>query len=423
MNPSAPAPRPEQTKTAPASPGAKAPQWTASPNSNYFINSVAVSADGSRVVGGTYFHVYAPKEPRPTPPSAAPAPATPSENGTFGTYCYNAQGTLLWSNTYEGWQGIYWVAISADGSRAAGGGLYAQSPQSGVVRAFDASNGTVLLDYRTLQRVNQVALSADGQWLVSAAESAVLFRFDASTGQYVKTGEFTPPGGTQSFPNGVVSVGLSADGNTIVFADYAGHLGVLANEGGLLAVKQQWSLPSSFCHMVDLSPDGQWFAAGGAEGCFYLCQTSRFVTEGTPTYNYQTGVKGSVYGVAVEDDGSGFAGVVNVGDAGAVYFVQRVNDSVMLECKFDTKRNPNSAAFNTANRLLAVADGHPDGTPGNFYLYQNVGRSLLPPPAPAGLRWEFQSGNMSWPITISAQGNAIVAGSDDSNIYYFTPDA
>jgi hypothetical protein len=28
---------------------------------------------------------------------------------------------------------------------------------------------------------------------------------------------------------------------------------------------------------------------------------------------------------------------------------------------------------------------------------------------------------MSWPITIGANGTAVVAGSDDSNIYYFTP--
>jgi hypothetical protein len=86
-------------------------------------------------------------------------------------------------------------------------------------------------------------------------------------------------------------------------------------------------------------------------------------------------------------------------------------------------RNPNSAAFNTAHRLLAVADGHPDGTPGHFYLYENVGRSLLPPPSRASLRWQFTTNNMSWPIAISAAGNAIVAGSDDTNIYYFTPNA
>jgi hypothetical protein len=37
------------------------------------------------------------------------------------------------------------------------------------------------------------------------------------------------------------------------------------------------------------------------------------------------------------------------------------------------------------------------------------------------IRWIFQTGNMSWPIVISAQGNAVVGGSDDTYIYYFTP--
>jgi WD40 repeat protein len=419
---------PSPSQPLPTSPGlSKTPVWSASPsNGKYFINSIAVSADGGRVVGGTFYHVYAPGETRLPPPVAISAPLTTPpdpETGTFGTYCYNATGTPLWSDTYDGWQGVYWVTISADGARAASGGLYSQTPQAGLVRAFDATNGTKLLDYPTQQRVNQVALSHDGEWLVSAAESVVLFRFDGTTGGYIKTGEFTPTGGSIAYPNGVVSVGLSADGSTIVFADYAGHLGVLSNEGGLLGLQTQWNLPASFCHMVALSPDGQWFAAGGAAGCFYLCETSQFVASGSPTFSYDTGVAGAVYGVAVEQDGSGFVGVVNVGDGGTVYFVQRVGDSVMLECKFDTLRNPNSAALNTAHRLLAVADGHPDGTPGNFYLYANVGRALLPPPARATLVWQFQAGNMSWPITISAAGNAIVAGSDDTNIYYFTPGA
>jgi hypothetical protein len=31
----------------------------------------------------------------------------------------------------------------------------------------------------------------------------------------------------------------------------------------------------------------------------------------------------------------------------------------------------------------------------------------------------FQTNNMSWPMQISANGSAIAAGSDDSNVYYF----
>jgi hypothetical protein len=59
-----------------------------------------------------------------------------------------------------------------------------------------------------------------------------------------------------------------------------------------------------------------------------------------------------------------------------------------------------------------MADGHPDGTPESFTLFD------LAAGAP---RWTCATGNMSWPIAIAANGSAVRSGSDDSNIYYFNP--
>ena len=405
----------------------KTPVWKISPaNGSYFINSVAVSADGGRVVGGTFYHVYGATKSRSSDAAGfLGAAGTSSDDGTFGTYCYDQAGNLLWKNEFSGWQGVYWVAIAADGSRAAAGGNMTQSPQAGFVRAFDGATGALLLDYATTQRVNQVALSADGTWLVSAAESLVFFRFDAVAGAYVQSAVFTPNlsayhGGVM---NAVVSLGISADGSTVVFADYAGHIGVLANAGGQLSLLQQYKLPASFCHMVALTPDGKSFAAGGSAGCFYLCETARFIADAKPTYTYSTGLTDPVYGVAVAAEGGVFAGVVNSGpDAGFVYVVEIVDFAASLQVKFATARNPNSASLNLQCGLLAVADGHPDGTPGHFYLFNGITDSGLPVVTPA-LSWQYQTGNMSWPITMSANGKAVVGGSDDSFIYYFTPQA
>ncbi len=405
----------------------KTPVWKISPGGvDRFINSVAVSADGSKVVGGTFYHKYSGAESRRGPvPSGGPV--TPSPNtGTFGTYCYNTAGTLLWKNEFTGWQGVYWVAVSADGTKAASGGLMTQSPQAGFVRAFDATAGTLLLDYPTLLRVNQVALSGDGTWLVSAAETLVLFKFDSTTAQYAKAAEFTPTTspGLGSDSNGVVSVGLSLDGTTIVFADYAGHLGVLSNANGTLTLLKQWKLPgdkgSDFCHMVDLTPDGKAFAAGGSLGVFYQCNTAQFVAEGRPTCTYSTSLPEAVYGVAISADGSVFAGVVNAGQAGRAYVVSVVDNAPQMTTLFTLQRNPNSASLNLAHGLFAVADGHPDGTPGHFYLYSQVIGPGVPIVGPI-LRWIYQTGNMSWPVVISANGNAVVGGSDDTYIYYFIP--
>lgn len=405
----------------------KLPRWKISPAGKYFINSVAVSADGGRVVGGTFYHKYEKQESRRGP--ALPPPVGPTaspEDGTFGVYCYDGTGRLEWKDEFAGWQGVYWVAISADGSRAAAGGFMSESAPQGFVRAYDAGNhGASLLAHRTVERVNQVALSNDGKWLVVAAEVLWLYR-DNSPGGYAQVAAFSPG-------SGIVSVGISADGRTIVCASFAakeagpncgGHIVVLGNDGGTLTELARWKVPgdtkADFCHMIDLAPNGKTFAAGGSDGRFYFFDVAKFVATKVPTLTYSTGVRGAVYGVAGAPDGSFFAGVVNDGEAGQVIPVPIVNGAAAQAHPLVLKRNPNCAAINVTDGVirLAVADGHPDGTPGHYYFFSCPagGGELLP-----RLSWIFQTGNMSWPIAIAAQGGAVVGGSDDSHIYYFTP--
>jgi len=395
--------KPETTSTTPL-------VWQTVPGqSSYYINSVATSADGSRNVGGTFFHSYGAGSASAT--EAANTPATgPSQTGTFGTYCYDRAGNQLWKDEFTGWQGVYWVDISASGAYAASGGWYSQNPYAGFVRAFDAGTGQTLLDYRTKQRVNQVALSGDGTWLISAAESLVLFQ--RGTGSYQKVAEFPAPS-VSTGSNYFVTAALSADGSTVVCADYAGNILLLQTTNQQFTVLNQWKLPSSSSHMVRLTPNGQTFVAGGPAGSFYLFDTAQFISSGQPTITYQTGVSGSVYSVAVADDGSSFVGVVNANSTqGTVYYVGRSGSQATLLWQYHTAHNPNCAWLNISKGLLAVADGHPDGTPGAFYLLNT---------ATGTLRWQYPTGNMSWPIMISGDGSGVLAGSDDSHMYYFTP--
>jgi WD40 repeat protein len=381
--------------------------WKASPGQpTYYINSVASSADGSRIVGGTFFHSYS----TPPPSGTAAASVDDGQSGTFGTYGYDRAGHQLWKDEFNGWQGVYWVDIAANGAYAASGGWFSQNPYAGFVRAFDAGTGQRLLDYRTANRVNEVALSSDGGWLISAAESIVLFR--RSGASYQKAGEFAAPA-VKSGSNYFVTAALSADGSTVVCADFAGHIMLLSAAGGNLTPVQQWALPSGYSHMVRLTPDGATFAAGGPAGSFYLFDTAQFKASGQPTVTYQTGSAGSVYSVAIADDGGTFVGVANYNSShGMVYCVARQGSTGVLKWQYQTAHNPNCAWLNQAHGLLAVADGHPDGTPGGFYLL-DAGSGAL--------RWQFPTTNMSWPIMIAADASGIVAGSDDSNIYYFKP--
>lgn len=384
--------------------------WQTVPGqSSYYINSVATSADGNRNVGGTFFHSYGASAASASEVASAPATG-PSQTGTFGTYCYDRSGNQLWKDEFTGWQGVYWVDVAANGAYAASGGWFSQNPYAGFVRAYNAGSGQLLLNYPTKQRVNQVALSGDGTWLISAAESVVLFQL--SNGAYQKVAEF-PALPVSTGSNYFVTAGLSADGSTIVAADYAGNVLLIQNTSHHLALINQWKLPSSYSHMVRLAPNGQTFVAGGPAGSFYLFDTAQFTSTGQPTITYQTGVSGSVYSVAVADDGSSFVGVVNANSTqGTVYYVGRSGSQATLLWKYQTAHNPNCAWLNISKGLLAVADGHPDGTPGAFYLLNTANGTL---------RWQYPTTNMSWPIMISGDGSGVLAGSDDSHMYYFTP--
>jgi WD40 repeat protein len=391
----------------------KQPAWQVSPaNGKYFVNSVAVSADGSRVVGGTFHHIYGEKESRRGP--AQPAVAGPNnaspENGTYGVYCYNATGQLQWKDEFEGWQGVYWVALSADGSRAAAGGFMSSTMPQGFLRIYDASTGLRLFSQQVEQRVNQVAFSADGRWLVANAGTLRLYR--ALSVGYEQTDDYMP-----NHTMGIVSAQISADGGTVVCSDFAGLVRLFSNVNGKLTQRAQWTVPGGkrgdFCHMLDLAADGKCFAGGGANGLFYFFDVAKFIATGQPTCSYDTKVYGAVYGVAVAGDGSRFAGVVNDGpDAGKAYVVPVVNGAAGQPLVLSVDRNPNCVVLNATHSLCAIATGHPDGKPGYYYLFDAT---------TGAQRWNFQTGNMSWPIAVAANGSAVVAGSDDSYIYYFTP--
>lgn len=384
------------------------PVWKIQPGTTpYYINSVAISGDGSRVVGGTFFHSYGATTNRTAAPAKAPAASGGGSDGTYGVYCYNAAGTALWQDTFQAWQGVYWVDISANGAYAAGGGWMTQSPYAGFVRAYNAATGANLLTYATASRVNQVALSADGTWLVSGAESLVLFQLQ--NGAYRKIAEVPAPGTNGS----IVTLAMSADGSRIVTADSSGNITLWGNFGPKsLAILKQAPLPNSgFSHCVRITPDGSAFVSGGTKGNFYFYLAADFQNTGLPSATQTFAGGSSVYGVAIADDASAYLGMANYNsNAGQVMFVNRTTPA--NGWTFDTQHNPNCASINLAAGIVAVADGHPDGTPGTFYSINATNGQQ---------NWAYTAGNMSWPIQISTQGNGIAAGSDDGNMYYFKP--
>jgi hypothetical protein len=76
--------------------------------------------------------------------------------------------------------------------------------------------------------------------------------------------------------------------------------------------------------------------------------------------------------------------------------------------------NPNSTSIDDNRKFITVADGHPVGTPGTFYVLDaNSGEILM----------QKETRDMNWPMVLSANGAAAIAGSDTGEVFYFDPHA
>src|ERR1700726_3369009 len=89
----------------------KAPKWSVQLARSFYVNSVAISDDASRLVAGTYYHQYG-------------HTSKAASQGPFGIFCCGASGKQLWFDDYEGYEGVYAVGISGDATVAAAGGWF-----------------------------------------------------------------------------------------------------------------------------------------------------------------------------------------------------------------------------------------------------------------------------------------------------------
>ena len=77
----------------------------------------------------------------------------------------------------------------------------------------------------------------------------------------------------------------------------------------------------------------------------------------------------SVYGVAINMEGDLATAVGNLGAAGVLGLLVIGETGGVWAWTTSTEHNPNSTSMSGDGGLITVADGHPDGTPGAFYLY------------------------------------------------------
>lgn len=194
---------------------------------------------------------------------------------------------------------------------------------------------------------------------------------------------------------------------------------LVANNNGALGAPVSWKFPKGAVQWISMAASGSGFAVGastpGTPTSVYYFNSQNFAGSKAPSWTVPlTGAIKSCRSVAVSDDGSLVSAVAAAADQtagqGLLFLIATDGKNGTLKWSQPVQHFPNSTSLDSDGKFVSAADGYPDGKPGAFYLFDNTGDPL----------WSCPSGNMSWPMQISADATGIAAGSDDGNIYYFT---
>lgn len=402
--------------------------WSTTPYAGYDINSVAVSRDGQVIAAGTFFHDYGAAQPSqpdaamPEPevaheaerkivermsPAATRSDVSGNQDGHYGTYVWDRAGTLLFAKEFDGWQGVYWVDVAPEGRSVASCGWKSRTPYAGFVAAWTVPEGDALLSFALPARGNMVSLDGQGRTLLAGADQGYLFHRAGSAG-------FEAPAciALSATGDSVVATGIANDGATGLVASYQGEIILFRVTQGQPTDLARWQLPNAaLTHYAVLSGDGRRAYVGANDGTLYAFEVADFLHSPGPAWQVAIpdGAQ-TIYGLACADHGGPVAIAGNLSQGGIVAVYDDARTHGTLRWTAQSQHSPNCLAFDPHGRWLALADGHPDGTPGAFYLWDARDGSR---------QWCWPTGNMSWPIRISGDASVMVGGSDDGAVTVF----
>ncbi|MET0551163.1 MAG: PQQ-binding-like beta-propeller repeat protein [Xanthomonas sp.] len=403
--------------------------WSTQPHPGDYINSVAISDDGNVIVAGTFFHQYGGAASQVPGLDAVPvaqrkiferiAPAATrtdvggDQDGCFGTYAWDRAGNRLLTKEFQGWQGVYWVDVAANGGAVASCGWKSKAPYAGFIGAWAVPGGEELLSFALPVRGNMVSLDARGRTLLAGAEQGYLFYRDGDAAFSATPACIAlTAGGTGDSADSVVATGIAADGATGLVASAQGEIILFSIASGQPVTPTRWQLPKQArVHAAALSGDGRRAYVGASDGTLYAFDVVAFQQTPAPAWT-ATVPEGAttIYGVACDRAGDKVAIAGNLHGGGVVAVYADAGTAATLQWTAHSAHSPNDLAFDPGGQWLGLADGHPDGTPGAFTLW-NAGDGTL--------QWSYGTDNMSWPIRLNSDATVVVGGSDDSTVTAF----
>lgn len=404
----------------------KQPDWEALVGKEFcYVNSVAISDAGDRLVAANYFSSYGGRgcgRERP--------------DGEFRVVGYDSDGHLWWFDdisTIEDDAGFYWVAVSADGEYAAAGGSHSEIDTS-LLRAykFQDCDGGRNQDLMALEsdssqpqgRTSWVSLNDDGSRMAVAADAIYVYeRDDTDTFRLILRFQAPDPN-----PLGWVSAVISPDGTRVWCGSFSDDESRVVDLCLLEEIDGRWKTTVFQEQVVSFSSDGS-VDKGSTHWCAMAAEENRYVaTVGGDVFYFAAASDGSVsqkwvriprsdssaYAAAMPDSGSPVATIFNIGDQRGGIKTYDENGS-LLRGNTEIAGNPNScdvAGYDagTGTFRVAVATGHPDCRPGHFYVFDELLNCL----------WYHEVDDMCWPVRLSKDGKHMVGGSDNGRIYFWS---
>jgi WD40 repeat protein len=386
-------------------------------NDDYMVNSAAISNDGSVVVGGTYYQHY-------------DGTTRKRVDGKFGLYCFGTAGTgtKKFDDEYNGDKGIYTVAISGDGTIAAGGGLLTKGklspfkPKRGLLRVFDVATGTRLLDNADFpDRLNSLSLSRNGKVLAAVGETTLYVLLMNAAGVFAAPVQIDLDGYCET-------VSVHPGGGWLAAADQFGTVYVVTITAAGIGSVTKWTAlepsnamnPASFkvpvkFHSVAVSRNSNFLSAGGGD-FVYLFKSTTLATGPVAKFcSFDVSGHHNVRCVATNDNGTFVTAVVNdqnllgQGTGRLIKLSSTGGPLLNVDWIAPLRNLPNTTGIDSSGTKIVASDGYPDKVPGTFYLFDNNGTKLF----------EHITVKMNWPIAISANGTRFVGGSDDNTLFFF----
>ena len=308
----------------------------------------------------------------------------PSGSKTSSVMNFTVKAIPEWS--YDTDDDVLSVSVSDDGEYIAAG-------NTNYVYLFDKDSSTPLWKHDIGVRAYAVDMSSGGEYIAAGSDADKVYLFSKNS---------STPIWTYDTDDNVRAVAISADGEYIVAGGSANKVYLFSKDSST----PLWSYSvSNPIDSVSISADGEYIVAGtqSSDMKVYLFDKD----SSTPLWTYTAG--DTVRDVSISADGEY---IVSCSGDGKVSLFHRTSSTPLWTYTVDGSfASPSRSCELSANgEYIAVGNMEDDN---RVYLFDKDSSTPL---------WYYSASDNIYTVSISKDGQYIIAGSSDDKIYFFGKD-